>query len=34
MPKNVIVLISDGVAGQGQMWAAATANGGKLNLMQ
>lgn len=34
MPKNVIVLISDGGAGQGQMWAAATANGGKLNLMQ
>lgn len=33
-PKNVIVLISDGGAGQGQMWATATANGGVLNLMQ
>lgn len=33
-PKNVIVLISDGGAGQAQMWAAATANGGALNLMQ
>lgn len=33
-PKNVIILISDGGAGQTQMWATATANGGKLNLMQ
>lgn len=33
-PKNVIVLISDGGAGQAQMWATATANGGMLNLMQ
>lgn len=34
IPQNVIVLISDGGAGQAQMWAAATANGGNLNLMQ
>lgn len=34
LPQNVIVLISDGGAGQAQMWAAATANGGDLNLMQ
>lgn len=33
-PENVIVLISDGGAGQAQMWAAATANGGNLNLLQ
>lgn len=33
-PKNVILLISDGGAGQAGMWAAATANGGSLNLMQ
>ncbi len=33
-PRNVIVLIADGGAGQGQMWATATANGGMLNLMK
>lgn len=33
-PKNVLVLISDGGAGQGQMWATVTANGGTLNLTQ
>lgn len=33
-PRNVIVLISDGGAGQAQMWSAATANGGNLNLLQ
>lgn len=33
-PKNVIVLISDGGAGQAEMWATATANGGMLNLMK
>lgn len=33
-PKNVLVLISDGGAGQGEMWATVTANGGALNLTQ
>ncbi|WP_321331039.1 alkaline phosphatase [uncultured Bacteroides sp.] len=33
-PKNVIVLISDGGAGVAEMWAAATANGGLLNVLQ
>lgn len=33
-PKNVIVLISDGGAGVPEMWAAATANGGLLNVLQ
>lgn len=32
-PRNVIVLISDGGAGQAQLWGAVTANGGKLNLL-
>lgn len=32
-PKNVILLISDG-AGFSQLWAAATANGGQLNVTQ
>lgn len=31
-PKNVILLISDG-AGFSEIWAAATANGGQLNVM-
>ena len=34
LPQNVIILISDGGAGQAEMWATATANGGNLNLMQ
>ena len=29
----MIVLIADGGAGQAQLWGAATANGGKLNLL-
>lgn len=33
-PKNVIMLISDGGAGVSEMWAAATANGGLLNVLQ
>lgn len=31
-PKNVILLISDG-GGMSQLWAAATANGGRLNIL-
>ncbi|MGK6351065.1 alkaline phosphatase [Parapedobacter sp. DT-150] len=31
-PRNVILLISDG-AGLSQLWAAATANGGRLNVL-